>query len=332
MVSRGWIGDKAGQGFYKRVKGPDGERETLVLDPATMEYRPQEKCASPRLAQVRDEENVFERIRGLVNADDRAATLAWELTADTLLYTAEHAGEIAGDLVAIDNAMKWGFNWEVGPFETGTRWASPRRQSACRLKGARCRRWSRRYLATGRGRSISARARIAHTYDWRTKSYQPVPPTGPRLSLPALKKAGKVVKVNPSASLIDLGDGVLGVEFHAKMNAIDDDLTNMMRDALELAKQDWRAIVIGNEAPNFSVGANLFLVADGGEDGPVGAAGPGSTPLAADEPDAEIQRDAGGSRAGRAGARRRLRDRNVRRRRRRRQSRRISGWSRSRRG
>ncbi|HEX6819003.1 MAG TPA: 3-hydroxyacyl-CoA dehydrogenase/enoyl-CoA hydratase family protein [Ktedonobacterales bacterium] len=260
MVSRGWIGDKAGQGFFKRVKGPGGERATLVLEPSSMEYRPQEKVRFASIGKVRDEEDVFERIRGLVNADDRAATLAWELTADTLLYTAEHASEIAEDIVAIDNAMKWGFNWEVGPFETWDALGVAATAKRMQAEGRALPPLVEEVLANGTGTFYTGEGANRTYYDWRTKSYQPVPATGPRLSLPALKKAGKVVKINPSASLIDLGDGVLGVEFHSKMNAIDDDLTNMMREALELAKRDWRAVVIGNEAPTFSVGANLFLV------------------------------------------------------------------------
>ncbi len=267
MVGRGWIGDKAGQGFYKRVKGAGGERETLVLEPAKMEYRPQEKVRFAAIGAVRDNDDVLARIRGLVNADDRAGKLAWELTADTLLYTAEHAAEIANDIVAIDNAMKWGFNWETGPFET---WdalgvaATARRMQA---EGRTLPPLVEEVLGNGTATFYSGDGASRTYYDWRTKSYQPVPATGPRLSLPALKKGGKEVKVNQSASLIDLGDGVLGVEFHAKMNAIDDDLTNMMREAVEEAKTNWRAIVIGNEAPDFSVGANLFLVVMGAKTG-----------------------------------------------------------------
>lgn len=262
MVTRGWIGDKAGQGFYKRVKGGE-TRETLVLDPATMEYRAQEKPRFASIAKVKDDPDVYARIRGLVASDDRAGTLAWELTADTFLYTAAHAQEIADDLVNIDNAMKWGYNWEVGVFDTWDALGVAETVERMRAEGRAIPPLVEEVLGNGTGRFYTGEGDARRYYDWRTKSYQPLPETGPRISLAALKKGGKVVKENASASLIDLGDEVLGVEFHTKMNAIDDDLTAMLREAVAEARRNWRAIVVGNEAPDFCVGANLLLVVMG---------------------------------------------------------------------
>src|SRR5215469_2418682 len=116
MVAAGKIGDKAGQGFYKRVKG--GEKsDILVIDPATLEYRTQESIHFSSLDAVKDVPDVYDRIKALINSNDRAGRLAWELTADTLLYTAAVAEEISADIVNIDRAMRWGFNWEFGPFQ-----------------------------------------------------------------------------------------------------------------------------------------------------------------------------------------------------------------------
>jgi 3-hydroxyacyl-CoA dehydrogenase len=267
MVHRGWIGDKAGQGFFKRVKGDDGSRTILVLDPATMEYKREQKPRFASLGRVKDNPDVYVRIRGVINGDDRASQLAWELTADTFLYTAEHAAEIADDIVNIDNAMRWGFNWEVGIFDTWD--ALGVAETAARMRSARrtLPPLVEEVLANGTGRFYTDEGGQRKYYDWRTKTYQPVPETGPRLSLSALKAAGKTVKVNQSATLLDLGDEVLGVEFHTKMNAIDEDLTAMLREAVEEGKKNWRAIVIGNEAPDFSAGANLFLVLMGARSG-----------------------------------------------------------------
>jgi len=267
MVSRGWIGDKAGQGFYQRVKGPDGARQILAIDPATLEYRPEQKPRFASIGKVKDDPDVYARIRGVVNSDDRAGTLAWELTADTFLYTATIADEIADDIVNIDNAMRWGFNWEVGVFDTWDALGVAETVRRMEAEGRTIPPLVREVLGNGVGRFYTGEGAECKYYDWKTKSYRPVPETGPRLSLAVLKKAGKTVKVNQSATLVDLGDEVLGVEFHTKMNAIDDDLVALLREAVAEAKKNWRAIVIGNEAPNFSVGANLFLVVMGARTG-----------------------------------------------------------------
>jgi 3-hydroxyacyl-CoA dehydrogenase len=259
MVARGWLGDKTGQGFYKKVRDAGGNSEVLALDPASLEYRPQDSVHFSSLDTVKGMADPGERARTLLSADDRAARLAWELTADTLSYTAEIADQISDDVVNIDNALRWGFNWDLGPFET------------LDLIGVES--FARRLEAEGRPvPPLIERVRRNGTsafytdgadrrfFDWNTGSYQPVPEGAPRLSLTSLKRAGKTVKENRSASLIDLGDGVLGVEFHAKMNAIDDEIVAMLRAAVEEAQRNWRAIVVGNEAPDFCVGANLAQV------------------------------------------------------------------------
>jgi 3-hydroxyacyl-CoA dehydrogenase len=259
MVAAGKIGDKAGQGFYKRVAG-NGRSEILVIDPATLEYRPQASIHFSSLDAVKEMPDVYDRIRTLINSSDRAGKLAWELTADTLLYTAAVAEEISADIVNIDRAMRWGFNWEVGPFQLwdalGVETLAGRMESEGRVLPPLV----EKVRATAEGRFYNQTPELTY-YDFGSGSYLPMPETGPKLSLTILKQAGGVVvKENRSASLIDLGDGVLGLEFHAKMNAIDDELTAMMRASIEEAEKNWRGLVIGNEAPDFSVGANLAQV------------------------------------------------------------------------
>ena len=255
MVARGWIGDKSHQGFYKRVPGGD-RRETLVIDPATLEYRAQDSVHFSSLDSVKENPDWAERMRIVINSNDRAGKLAWELTADTLLYAATVAPEIADDIVNVDNAMRWGFNQDAGPFETWDALGVEALAKRMEAEGRTIPSLVQQVRENGVGRFYNE----GTYWDFDTDSYRPVPESGPRLSLAALKKNGKVVKQNRSASLIDLGDGVLGVEFHAKMNAIDDEITAMLRESVEVAKQNWRAIVIGNEAPNFSVGANIAQV------------------------------------------------------------------------
>jgi 3-hydroxyacyl-CoA dehydrogenase len=259
MVAAGKIGDKAGQGFYKRVKG--GEKsDILVIDPATLEYRPQESIHFSSLDAVTDVPDVYDRIKALINSSDRAGRLAWELTADTLLYTAAVAEEISADIVNIDRAMRWGFNWEVGPFQLwdalGVETLARRMESEGRVLPPLV----EKVRGTSSGRFYKLPPDPGY-YDFGSGEYRTWPETGPALRLTVLKQSGQVVvKDNRSAALIDLGDGVLGLEFHAKMNAIDDELTAMMKAGVEEAGKNWRALVIGNEAPDFSVGANLAQV------------------------------------------------------------------------
>ena len=257
MVARKWLGDKTGQGFYKKTRGADGKTEILVLDPATMEYRPQDSVHFSSLDSAKGATDPAERTRAVLNGQDRAAKLAWEATADQLLYTAAVAQEIADDIVNIDNAMRWGFNWEAGPFQS----------------------WDSLGVATlvkrmeAEGRSIPPLVReVAENgvgsfyhddqyWDWNSHSYQPLPASARRLSMTRARAAGaRVVKENRGASLIDLGDDVLGIEFHSKMNALDDDIATMLAEGVEEAKANWRAIVVANDAPDFSVGANLAQV------------------------------------------------------------------------
>ncbi|MGH2486783.1 MAG: 3-hydroxyacyl-CoA dehydrogenase family protein, partial [Ktedonobacterales bacterium] len=255
MVARGWVGDKSRQGFYKRTKG-GSKRDILVIDPATLEYREQDSVHFSSLDSVRENPDATERVRSVVNAEDRAGKLAWELTADTLLYAATVASEIADDIVNIDNAMRWGFNWEAGPFQTwdalGVEWVAQRLEAEGRAVPPLAQRV--RTNGTGSFYTDGAEPRF---FDFASGTYLPLPQTETPLRMWVLKRGGKTVKESRSASLIDLGDGALGVEFHAKLNAIDDEMVAMLVAAVEEATRNWRAIVVGNDAPDFCVGANL---------------------------------------------------------------------------
>ena len=201
LVKRGWVGAKAGQGFYK--KAPDGE--ILTLDPSTMEYRPQQGARLPSLDAARNIEDVGERIRTLVNSDDKVGRFLRATLVPTLEYAERVAPQIAHDRVDIDNAMRWGFGWELGPLET--------------------------LQQLGRGATQVVR-----------------------------KTPKKVVKKNAGASLVDLGDGVLSVEFHSKMNAIGGDTIQMLEAGVKEASANYSALVVANDAVNFSAGANLLLL------------------------------------------------------------------------
>jgi 3-hydroxyacyl-CoA dehydrogenase len=259
MVARKWLGDKTGQGFYKRVKGADGKSEILAIDPATLDYRPQESAHFSSLDTVKSDPDPLARIRSVVTSNDRAGKLAWELTADTLLYSAEVAAEIADDIVNIDNAMRWGFNWDVGPFQTWDALGVEALTTRMTAEGRAVPPLVAEVLGNGTG-SFYTQSPSRSYYDFTSRSYQPLTADATPQTVAALKKSNGVVKENRGASLVDLGDGVLGLEFHTKMNSVDDDLASMMRVAVEEAQKHWRAIVIANDAPNFSVGANVAQV------------------------------------------------------------------------
>jgi 3-hydroxyacyl-CoA dehydrogenase len=257
MVARKMLGDKTGQGFYKRVKGEGGKSEILVLEPATMEYRAQDSVHFSSLDSAKGNSDSAERVRGILSASDRAAQLAWDVTADTLLYAAAVAQEIADDVVNIDNAMRWGFNQDAGPFQTWDLLGVGKTIARMEAEGRAIPPLVREVASNG----VGSFYHDGQFWDWKTHSYQPLPASARRLSMTYLRKSGaKIVRENRGASLIDMGDGVLGVEFHTKMNSLDDDINAMLTAAIEEAKANWRAIVVGNDAPDFSVGANIAQV------------------------------------------------------------------------
>jgi len=220
MLARGWTGEKAGQGFYKRVKGADGESQILVIDPATLEYHPQTRPKLGALAGAESVTDTGERIAKLITGTERVGDFLRQTLGPTLDYTRAVTPSIAYSPDDVDRVMRWGFGWELGPFEIlDAIGADPR-------------------LRTGL-----------------------VPPAAPGLQLlRSARDRSAIVKTNPGASLVDLGDGVLCVEFHSKMNAIGADTVQMLQAGVREATRNFAALVVGNEGVHFSAGANLMLV------------------------------------------------------------------------
>jgi 3-hydroxyacyl-CoA dehydrogenase len=210
MIESGMVGEKAGRGFYKREKQASGESQILTLDPAALEYRARQQPRIPSLEKTANVTDVRERVRAIVNSDDRAGRFLRETLLPTLEYTASVTPSIAHSPTDVDRVMRWGFGWELGPFEL---------MEVLGIKGP-----------AEAGRHVRGR----------------VP--------------GSVVRKNAGASLVDLGDGILCVEFHSKMNIIGGDTIEMLRAGVREASRGFAALVIGNDAPNFSAGANLMLV------------------------------------------------------------------------
>src|SRR5437867_3617901 len=259
MVKRGWWGEKKGQGFYKRVKTEKG-REILALDYKTLEYGPRKPAQFPSLQTVAKITNPGERLRALCAATDTAGAFAWKHLSAVLCYTAERLTEIADEIVPVDNALKWGFNWELGPFEIWD--ALGVRETAGRLEkeGRQVPAFIRQLLASGKTSFYGQRDGQTFFFDLGRRDYLAAPASPKAINLARLHQNQKVVRSNAGASLVDLGDGVACLEFHTKMNVIGADQMNLWQEALEEVKKKFVGLVIGNQGEHFSAGANLALI------------------------------------------------------------------------
>jgi 3-hydroxyacyl-CoA dehydrogenase len=256
MVEAGLLGDKTKKGFYQKIQGPEGT-QILTLDYNTMDYVPQRKPELPILGELKKVRDAGERLRTLAYSDDRAGHLAWKALKMVLLYSAAKVPEIADDIVSIDRAMRWGFNWELGPFETWD--AIGLKESMVRMEkeGENVPENVERMLQSGRDRFYEKRDGRACYYDFAKAEHVEIEDTPEIIILPSLKERQKVVKSNPGASLIDMGDGVACLEFHSANNAIDPDIIQMMLDSAAEVEENFKGLVIGNHGANFCVGADL---------------------------------------------------------------------------
>jgi len=268
MMERGWLGNKSGQGFYKEMRGADGQREFWTLDLNTLEYNPPQKVRFDSVGQARNIEDLGERLRILVNAQDRAGQYLWATLSHFLGYSAEVLPEIADDLVALDNAIKWGFAHAAGPFEIwdmlGVRTTAGRMEREDKPVAP----WVKEMLTAGYETFYQrVNGRITGYYDFKSKGYQPLQPRPNVIVLKDLKATGKTIKAGYSASLIDLGDGVACVEFHAKANALDQEMFEMIRFGLDETNRNFEGLVIGNQGDHFCAGANIFNIVAAAEQG-----------------------------------------------------------------
>jgi 3-hydroxyacyl-CoA dehydrogenase len=271
MAKRGWLGDKTGQGFYKKVKG-EGEKEILTLDVNTMEYRPRQKAKFASLEAGKAMEDTRERLRALVGPllegqkGDKAQQFLWGGLSGTCLYAARCVPEISDSVVDVDRAMRWGFGWELGPFEIMDAIGVKTFAAQVQKEGRALPPVIEKVLASGRKGFYESEKGTTTVFDLSSGGAKKVEEPKGCLILKSLKDAGREVERNSGASLIDLGDGVACVEFHAKMNAIGADLIAMIHKSLKRLETDFDALVIANQAVNFSVGANLMLVLVGAQE------------------------------------------------------------------
>jgi 3-hydroxyacyl-CoA dehydrogenase len=271
MAKRGWLGDKTGQGFYKKVKG-EGEKEILTLDVNAMEYRARQKAKFASLEMGKAIEDTRERLRALVGPvlegqkGDKAQQFLWGGLSEMCLYAARRVPEISDNVVDVDRALRWGFAWELGPFEIMDAIGVKAFAGQVQKEGRALPAVIEKVLASGRKGFYESENGTTTVFDLCSGGAKKVEEPKGVILLKALKDAGREVERNSGASLIDLGDGVVCCEFHAKMNAIGADLIAMLHKGLKRLETDFDAMVIANQAVNFSVGANLMLVLVGAQE------------------------------------------------------------------
>ncbi|OXS60488.1 3-hydroxyacyl-CoA dehydrogenase [Cohnella sp. CIP 111063] len=258
LVERGWLGEKSGQGFYRKTKGPDGRSEIASLDLAAMTYSPQKKVTSGSLEAAKLAKGAREKVKALLAGGDRYSELAWSLLKQVLVYSAEKVGEIADTIEEIDNAMKWGFNWELGPFETWDAIGLASSAERMEREGTSVPQWVKAWISQGNEtfyRKENSSLFYVHEGKYRMAAERPEV-----VSLRRLKERGHTIRGNGGASLIDLGDGVACLEFHSPNNAIGGDILGMIAQSVEEVRRNYEGLVIANQGRNFCVGANLMLL------------------------------------------------------------------------
>ena len=261
MLEKKFLGDKTGGGFYKKSKDAEGNRQILELDLETFEYKPQEKTKFASLDAAKAIEDREKRIKKLVWGDDNVGEFLWKTTSRTLRYAANRIPEIADTIVDVDDAMKWGFGWEIGVFETwdaiGVRESVERMQK----EGQNVPESVLQMLANG-AETFYRKDENGEKffYDLTAGEYKEMPERQGVILLDSVKEKNGVIKSNAGASLVDLGDGVACLEFHSKMNSIGGDTVAMMNFAIDETEKNFEGLVVGNQGGNFSAGANLMLL------------------------------------------------------------------------
>ena len=260
MLERNWLGDKTGAGFYKKVGKGDGQSEILALDLKTLEYRQRQRPNFPLLETIRSVDDPAERLRLLLNSEDRAGRFAWKALSEVFLYAARRIPEISDRILEIDQAMKWGFGWELGPFEMWDALEVAATVVRLEKEGRAVPENVHRMLAAGAISFYRRQNGRAEYFDFGGGAYFLSEQPTDIIVLANEKQRARLIRKNPGASLVDLGDGVCCVEFHSKMNAVGPDILAMLQTGLEETAQNFEAMVVANQGANFSVGANLMLV------------------------------------------------------------------------
>jgi 3-hydroxyacyl-CoA dehydrogenase len=260
LLDKKLLGDKTKGGFFKKSKNAEGKTEILELDLETFEYKPQGKTKFPSLDAAKQIEDLPKRLKTLIWGKDNVGEFLWKTSSRISRYAANRIPEIADTIVEIDNAIKWGFGWEIGVFEAWD--AIGVRESVERMKA------ENQAIPANVEKMLESGAESFYQYengqksffDFATNSYKPIPEQQGVIFLKSIKDRSGVIRKNAGASLIDIGDGVACLEFHSKMNSIGGDTVQMMNFAIDEVGKNHVGLVVGNQGGNFSAGANIMLL------------------------------------------------------------------------
>lgn len=254
MMENKWLGSKTGQGFYKKV-----DKDILSLDLNTLEYRPQQKTSFATLEQTKNIENVIDRFKVLVNGTDKAGAFYRKSFGALFAYVSKRVPEITDDLYKIDDAMKAGFGWEHGPFQIWDAIGVEKGIELIKAEGQEPAQWVTEMITSGNHSFYTVKDGSTYYYDIVSKSQKKIPGQDAFIILNNIRESKKVWG-NAETTLTHLNDGILNLEFHSKMNAIGGGVIQGINKAIEIAEKEYDGLVIGNQAANFSVGANLAMI------------------------------------------------------------------------
>jgi 3-hydroxyacyl-CoA dehydrogenase len=259
LEKKKWLGDKTRQGFYKKTKGDKGETIILTLDLKTLEYKPKQKVKFPSLELTKPIDNVKERFKVLLGGNDKAAEFYRDSFYGIFQYISNRIPEVADELFKIDDAICSGFGWEVGPFDTWDQVGLKKSLEKMEVAGYKPNQWVYDMVEAGIESFYTVENGIRKYYDLNTKSYREIPGKDQFIILENLRSTKEVWK-NSGATIFDLGDGILNLEFRTKMNTMGSEVIEGINKVIDLGEKEYRGVVIGNQGANFSVGANLGMV------------------------------------------------------------------------
>ncbi|NVJ89455.1 MAG: 3-hydroxyacyl-CoA dehydrogenase/enoyl-CoA hydratase family protein [Flavobacteriaceae bacterium] len=259
MVDNKWLGSKTGQGFYKKTKNAEGKTEILTLDLDTMEYRPNKKAKFATLELTKTIDNVADRFKVLVSGKDKAGDFYRKSFTSLFAYVQNRIPEISDELYRIDDGLRTGFGWEHGPFQIWDAIGVEKGVELMKAEGLEPAKWVTEMLANGETSFYTVKDGATYYYDIPSKSQVKKPGQDSFIILDNIRKSTEVFK-NSGVVIEDLGDGILNCEFRSKMNTIGGDVLTGLNKAVDLAEKDFQGLVIGNQGPNFSVGANIGMI------------------------------------------------------------------------
>ena len=259
MMENKWLGSKTGQGFYKKSKNAEGKKEILTLDLDTMEYRSKKSAKFATLELTKTIDKVVDRFAVLVDGKDKAGEFYRKSFAALFAYVSHRIPEITDDIYKIDDATKAGFGWEHGPFQIWDAIGVEKGLEIMKAEGQVAAPWVADMLASGQKSFYSVKDGATYAYDIPNKSAEKIPGQDAFIILDNIRKTNEVFK-NPGVVVEDIGDGILNVEFQSKMNTIGGDVLAGLNKAIDIAEKDFQGLVVGNQAANFSVGANIGMI------------------------------------------------------------------------